>query len=100
MKIVVAEKILEKLEMEKTSANYQKIYQIGDLILKESDDYFVLETALERGLVDAPKCEVCDKKKERSYSFNGVFGGFSCPDEEIDGSHNPSLMEKVKGVFK
>ena len=87
MKVVVAEKILALLGLEKTSDNYQKIYKIGDLILKDADDYFVYETAIERGLVEVPKCKVCGKKMERSYSFNGVMDSEYCPREDITGKH-------------
>lgn len=84
---MLAEEILKKLGLEKTSDNLQKIYKIGDMILKDSDDYFVLETAIERKLVAEPKCKKCGKKLRRSYSDNGVFDGEYCPKEDIVGKH-------------
>lgn len=87
MKVIVADKILEMLGLEKTSDNYQKIYRIGDLILDQSDDYFVLETAIKRGLVEKPICKICGQEEHRSYSFNGVLDSQSCDNVDILGKH-------------
>ena len=87
MRVRLAEEIMEKLGMEKTSDNYQKIYKIADSILKDANDYFVLETAIERGLVETPKCKTCGRKTERIYSYNGVFDGEHCPKEDFSGKH-------------
>lgn len=81
MKVRVAEEILQMLNLEQTSENYQKVYKIGDLILKNADDYFVLETAVKRELVKEPTCTTCGKTLERYYSENGVFDSEKCPDE-------------------
>lgn len=87
MRTMLADKILEMLSLDKTSENYQRLYRIEDLILKDSTDYFVLETAIERKLVEVPKCDVCGRKKERSYSSNGVLDIESCPKEDLSGKH-------------
>lgn len=84
---MLANEILEMLGQEKTSDNYQRLYKIADKILKDSDDYFVLEEAIKRGLVEVPSCEVCGRKKERTYSFNGVLSSEECPKIGLSGKH-------------
>lgn len=86
MRIVIAEKILEILKLEKTSDNYQKVYRMGDLILGDVSDHFVYETAIKKGLVSEQKCKVCGKKIDRIYSSNGVLDSETCEDE-LFGNH-------------
>lgn len=80
MRVVLAEKIMNMLGIKtKTSDGYQLIYKIGDMILKDMDDYVVIEAAQKRDLMDTPKCKKCGKKMECSFSDNGVLDSWTCP---------------------
>ena len=100
MRIIIANEILQSLSLEKTSENYQKVYKIQNLILKDADDFFVYEEAIKRGLATVPKCEICGRDLERSYSSNGVLDSELCPKVMFYGSDHPqSLIQKVKLFF-
>lgn len=99
MRIVVANKILEMLNLEQTSDNYQKVYKMQDLILEDVDDSFVYETAVKRELVSEAKCKVCGRSLERYYSSNGVLDSEKCPKVNSSGEHSKSFLSKFSVKF-
>jgi hypothetical protein len=100
MRIIVMEKILKTFGLEQTSKNIQNVYKVGDMILEDATDSFIYETAIKRGLVKEPKCEVCGRKLERLYTLNGVLDSEDCP--KVDyflGGHEKSFLDKFKIKF-
>lgn len=80
MRVVLAEKIMKMVGIKtKESADYQLIYKIADMIIKDMDDHIVIQAAQKRDLMDTPKCKRCGKKMECSFSDNGVLDSWRCP---------------------
>ena len=84
MRVVLAEKIMDMIGIKtKTSDDYQLIYKIGDMILKDMDDYVVIEAAQKRGIMDTPVCKECGRKMKAMFSYNGVLDSWNCIGEDF-----------------
>ena len=74
MRVMLAEEIMKILGV----TDIQAIYKVGDMIIADANDHEVIKLALERGLLDAPKCKKCKAVMDASYSDNGVLDSWSC----------------------